>query len=104
MNRQDIDLYVKARRQQKWVFAVSAAGIVIGVAACAFLLGGIGGPVAKGVLIGAFSGSVLANTNWSVFSGAISRRSLLDIIERQISRDPEAVAYLASKFSAHRVA
>ena len=97
MNQQDIDMYLKARRQQKWSRLASVAGIVIGATAGALLLAGIGGPIAKGILIGGFGGALLANGNWSIYSGVISRRSLLDIIERQICRDPEAVTYLASK-------
>ena len=95
MNTKDIDTFLVARKRGKLVLRVlmlAAVGLV-GTLLILVALGGSTIVVSKLVWCALGMALVLAlyEGQWSV-----PRGRLLEIIENEINRDPEAIAYLAS--------
>lgn len=97
MDSKDLDRYVVAKRQQQFAACITVLALVLGVGAGVLLYLGIGPPVAKAVLIGSGVGLLLANSEFGLHGAPVSRRALLEIIQNQINRDPDAIEYLARK-------
>lgn len=97
MDSQDLDRYVTAKRQQRVATCITVVGVVIGAAAGVLLYFGIWPLASRAALIGSALGVLLANGEFGLHGTAVSRAALLEIIERQIYRDPDAIAYLAKK-------
>jgi hypothetical protein len=97
MDQKDLDTYVRARQQRKFNTVVGACALVVAAIAAVLSSAGVGGHVINGILIGSIGGAFLINSEFGFFSSAVTRKTLLSIIEHQISRDPEALSYLASK-------
>jgi hypothetical protein len=97
MDQRDIDAYLAAKRQLRvgrWVLYLCGVLMVVAGALCIL---GIALPFSKGILWGAVVALLLNGSDFILGSTAVSRQRLLDIIQRQISRDPDAVMYVARR-------
>ena len=99
MDSKDVERYVVAKRQQRFAIYITIVALLICVAAAVLLYLGIAPSGAKVVLIGSAVGILLANSEFGLYGAVVSRQTLLEIIENQINRDPDALAYLAKKSS-----
>jgi hypothetical protein len=97
MDHKDLDQYLAARRGQRLATWITVLGLVIAVAAGVCLTLGIAPFAAKAILVGSAVGVVLGNSEFGLYGTVVSRMTLLSIIEKQINRDPDALAYLARK-------
>jgi hypothetical protein len=97
MDGSDLEKYVTAKRQLRFAAYITVVAVLICVGAGALLYLGIAPSVSKAVLIGSAVGLLLANSEFGLYGAVVSRRTLLEIIEKQINRDPDALAYLAKK-------
>jgi len=97
MDSKDVERYLIAKRQQRFSTCITIAALLVCVAAGVLLYLGIAPSVSKAVLMGSAAGVLLANSEFGLYGAAVSRQSLLEIIENQINRDPDALAYLARK-------
>jgi hypothetical protein len=97
MDHRDLDQYLAARRGQRIATYITVLGLVIAMAAGVFLALGISPLISKAILIGSAVGVLLANSEFGLYGTIVSRFALLSIIEKQIHRDPDALAYLAGK-------
>jgi hypothetical protein len=99
MDQLDIDMFLTAKRQLKirhWFLYLCGALMVV---SGGFAILGIGLPYSKSILWGSVFGALLVNSDWLSARSAYSRQRLLGIIQSQISRDPEALKYVASKLN-----
>ncbi len=97
MDHTDLDQYLAAKRGQRLVIYITVLGLVVAMGAGVCLALGISPPVSKTVLIGSAVGVLLGNSEFGLHGTVVSRVTLLSIIEKQIYRDPDALAYLARK-------
>jgi len=101
MTQPEIELFLRAQRQQRLVRTITLAAICIAVVAVALLVSGVGGQYSLAGLGGALLGALLVNSDFGG-AGIVSRGQLLGLIEAQISRDPDALTYIrASRGRAH---
>jgi predicted MFS family arabinose efflux permease len=96
MNRSDIDLYLAVKKQvrlTRWITfaALSLAAVVLAT----FLVTDIESRVLSALAWGTICGVALVAIVELVVGGP--RERLLGIIERQISKDPDALRYLAKR-------
>jgi hypothetical protein len=97
MDSKDVERYMLAKRQQRFTACITVAALLICVAAAVLLYLGIAPSISKAVVIGSAAGLLLANSEFGLYGTVVSRQALLEIIENQINRDPDALAYLARK-------
>jgi hypothetical protein len=97
MDHRDLDIYLRAKLQHKRATVISIFALVVAAGAGALLIFGVTGPLVKGVLLGSIVGAVVVNNEFGLFSAVVTKRALLQVIENQINRDPDAIAYLARK-------
>jgi hypothetical protein len=102
MDHTDLDQYLAAKRGQKAAIYITVLGLIVAVGAGIFLALGISPSISKAILIGSAVGVLLANSEFGLYGTVVSRLALLSIIEKQINRDPNAIAYLAKKSLASR--
>ena len=99
MDSKDLDRYLMAKRQQRLANYISLVATALAVGAGVLLYLGIEPGASKAILIGSAIGLVLANSEFGLHGAVVSRQSLLEIIESQINRDPEALSYIAKSSS-----
>jgi hypothetical protein len=97
MDSKDLEQYVVAKRQQRFATYITIAALLVCVGASVLLYLGVAPSGAKAVLTGSALGLLLANSEFGLSGAVVSRQMLLRIIENQINRDPDALAYLARK-------
>ena len=95
MDSKDLDRYLTAKRQQRLANYISLVAAVLCAGAGILLYLGVEPVASKAVLIGSAIGLILANSEFGLYGAVVSRQSLLEIIERQINRDPGALSYVA---------
>ena len=94
MDRKDTDLYLLAKRQVeigKVVVVFCIAVLLIGIALRAF---GISNIYLDFIMAGLVIGGIVTADGGS-FRNRVSKAALLEIIERQINTDPEAIRYVS---------
>lgn len=92
MDRSDIDKYLVARRQHG--FARTVVAITASLLAAAVILWLFG--VSDRIVISVVAISAIG-TQFATSAVVASRKVLVSIIENQINRDPDALAYLARR-------
>ncbi len=97
MDHRDLDIYLRAKLQHRRATFISVLALVLVAGAGALLIFGVTGPLVKGTLLGSIIGAVIVNREFGLYSALVSKRVLLRVIENQINRDPDALAYLAKK-------
>jgi glucan phosphoethanolaminetransferase (alkaline phosphatase superfamily) len=97
MDHRDLDLYLLARRQQKVSSVVTAIALLLVIGSGVLLLLGTTSILVKGALIGSAIGILLANSEFGLYGMPVSRRVLLSLLENQINRDADALAYVSRK-------
>mgnify|MGYP000402384407 CR=1 FL=1 len=92
----DIDLYLKAKRQSKVRKNILIMCILMLIIWIALRLLGVNNTMLDIIAISIFIGG-LVNADGGSFSSFVPKSKLLEIIERQINSEPEAIKYVASK-------
>ncbi|MBE0365494.1 hypothetical protein PULV_b0075 [Pseudoalteromonas ulvae UL12] len=93
IHEKDIDLYLKAKRQLKIRRNILIMCILMLIIWIALRLFGINNTTLDIVAVSIFMGG-LVNADGGSF---VPKSKLLEIIERQINSDPEAIKYVGSK-------
>jgi hypothetical protein len=94
MEQRDIDVFIKAKQQARRERVIAPIAFLIFVA---LVIGYLTGSVPDSLsdpLIATLISISLMNFAWS---GVVRSNDLLPVIERQLSRDPDALAYYLSK-------
>ncbi|MDP5213461.1 hypothetical protein ORJ66_10450 [Pseudoalteromonas tunicata] len=96
IHKNDIELFLKAKRQLKIRRNILILCIVSLITWIALRFIGISHTYLDFVVLAVFLGG-LVNADGGAFFAFIPKSKLLDIIERQINKDPEAIKYIAKK-------
>lgn len=96
MDKQDVLKYLRAKKQEKMRYIVTLASIVTLVLYILLRLNFVEFPYMDALAAGVFLGGVLGNSD-IIKWGNITKSELLDIIERQVNSDPEALKYFSDK-------
>jgi hypothetical protein len=99
MTNQDIDAFLAAKRQIRWIERVQIAVLVVAFVAVAMaVVIGIDDRSARDMLLGAVITAAVLNVG---ARSASPRDRLIELLERQINNDPEALRYLAAMGRPH---
>lgn len=93
MNEHDIELYLKAKKHQRYQKFASSGILILEVAWLILYLTGSTNNLLNMIAIGLLIGFLAINQG---FPG-VSQADLLDVLKRQINHDPKALAYLAEQ-------
>ncbi len=94
MNERDIDIYLRAKHQQKLARLVAIAAIFLTIFYIALRIIGVDFQYMDAIFGGLVIGALSFNFgSWS----NVSNRDLLSLIERQINKDPKAIEILSRK-------
>ena len=96
MEEKDIRTYLKARTQGRRRKIATLFAILTIVLYVVLRIYGFNSIYINAVALGAFLGSVILNSDLFGW-GNVTRGELLSIIERQISKDPEALKSISQK-------
>lgn len=101
MNRSDIKTYVDAKRQTRITFITTMVAILIVALNVLFI--GLDVEIAYFHVIsfGAVLGALLANSDFLPPAALVTKRRLLDVIERQINGDVEALTIMRELMEGH---
>ena len=94
MNLEDVRIYSKAKRQLKIGKYILSLAIIVMVISIAWMFTGVDSDWAKITAITAFIVALLSQNGFLGW-GIVSQSQLIEIIERQINCDPEAIKYLS---------
>jgi hypothetical protein len=98
INEKDIDLYLRAKNQSKIRKNILISGFLVLIIWIGLRLFGVNNITLDSVTVGLLF-TFLVNSDGSGVSpiSFVSKSKLLEIIERQINSDPEALKYVISK-------
>lgn len=96
IHEKDIDLYLEAKRQSKVRRYFLICCILMLVIWISLRLLGINNTLLDITAVSIFIAG-LANADGGSFISFVPKSKLIEIIERQINSDPEAIKYVASK-------
>ncbi|MBL4822791.1 MAG: hypothetical protein JKX90_04615 [Colwellia sp.] len=96
INEKDIDLYLEAKRQSKVRINILILCVLMLIIWIGLRFFGVNNTTLDIAAVSIFIG-VLVNADGGSFISFIPKLKLLEIIERQINSDPEAIKYVASK-------
>ena len=97
MSQNEIELFLKARRQLKLERRLLLVCALIALIAGLLALVGVALPYSKSGFLAAVVGGILVKIDLPIWSAVVTKGQLLSLLESQISRDPEAVQYLAKR-------
>jgi hypothetical protein len=97
MELREIDLFLKAKRQWRYARRATQVALALVMLALVLLLAGFDSGWIWGLMGGAALGGLGANSELLANWGVVTRAELLDLIEAQINRDPEALRHLRSR-------
>ena len=96
IHEKDIDLYLEAKRQSKVRRNILILCILMLIIWIGLRFFGVNNTSLDIAVVSIFIGG-LVNADGGSFISFVTKSKLLDIIERQINSDPEAIKYVASK-------
>lgn len=96
INENDIELFLKAKRQLKIRRNILILCILSLITWIALRFAGINHTYLDTAALAVFFAG-LANADGGAFFAFIPKSKLLEIIERQINNDPQAIKYIAQK-------
>ena len=102
MNSRDIDIFLKAKKQQKYTKKINIATILVLLLYIIFLLFGIHHHYSDVIVASILIAVTFQNSDIN-FSGSadkvrvITRNDLLNVIENSINNDADALEYIRSK-------
>ena len=97
MENNEVDLFLKAKRQQRLVLQMTLAALALVAMCLVLVICSVGGAYAKYLILGSGCGALLFNTDFLSGGAFVSRRDLLTLIQAQIDRSPEAIRHLGNR-------
>lgn len=98
MEKQDIEVYLKAKKNQRYQNIALILVLIIEVVWFALYLTGSSTPQINLIALASLVGFLLIGNLG--FLGGVTKTDLISVLERQIDRDPEALRYLAKQSAA----
>ncbi len=103
MDTSDIDVYLKAKRQHRLLQRITWVCATLALVFAVLSVFRLWLPYTTAVVYGCLLGGLLANSDLFASRTLVTRARLLNLIESQINRDPEAIKYVAGRIASARV-